>query len=256
MENLQEDEPPPPYSPGADPNFSFLCDEAPYQPLQQRHDADAKHTFDYIENHIANARHSDDICRYGSNRFSISRTFSVPEASPRLIEGDITSISGQSHITIYTHSRRVATLRFPDNRSDDGELHYGSACNPPAEQWTSIKVTRGHLLHPTSYEFKVGNKRLAWKHHHGPHVFGGAENWVLEDLAAVGSTAPRHREHQSIPRVIVGGQSIAGFRQRPASWVHGGSTEYAVGMVSWKDQHGDEIESLALLTLVFILQQT
>jgi hypothetical protein len=253
MNTMEQEEPPPPYSPGPDPDVSFFCGQEAHQSIQQRHDPDANHTFDCIEKHIANARHSDEICRYGSNRFSVKRSSSAPGASAELLEGDIIGISGQSHISLYAHSRRVATLRF---RSDYGELHFGPAYNPAAEQWTPIELTRGHLLHPTSYEFRGGTKRLAWKHHHGPHVFGGAGNWVLEDLAAVGSAAPRHREHQSIPKVIVGGHSIAAFHQRPGSWVHGRSPEYTVGEVRWKDEHGDEVEYLALLTLVFILQQS
>ena len=53
MYDLEEEEPPPPYSPGTHPDASFLSNNGANQRLQQDHDPDSNHTFDSIEKHIA-----------------------------------------------------------------------------------------------------------------------------------------------------------------------------------------------------------
>ena len=49
---------------------------------------------------------------------------------------------------------------------------------------------------------------------------------------------------------------MAVFHARPGSWIHGRSPEYVVGQVKWQDEHGEEVELMALLTLAIILQRS
>ena len=49
---------------------------------------------------------------------------------------------------------------------------------------------------------------------------------------------------------------MAVFQARPGSWIPGRSPEYVVGQVKWGDEHGEEIERMALLTIAVILQQS
>jgi hypothetical protein len=69
---------------------------------------------------------------------------------------------------------------------------------------------------------------------------------------------PAHRREGArwVQKVIIGGHTIAVFQARPSSWIQGRSPEYVVGQVKWGDEHGEEVELTALLTLAVILQQS
>lgn len=253
MERFDTDEPPPPYSPGPGRDaFSQSSD----LPSHQTHNADANHTFACIETNIASARHAHSIHRHGSNRFTIERSASARSDLGSPLEGQTININSTTYYTsIYSNKKRLATAKFLEGRPDFIETYIGPAYNSSTDGWRSIKFTRGNLLHPTSYEFEAGSRHLAWKHHHGPHLLGSTGNWTLEDVSAIGLIAPSHREHQSRKKIITGGQSMATYRANPGSWVPGHSLEYTVGEVRWKDEHGEEVEIMALLLLVVILQQ-
>ena len=245
MASFGEEEPPPPYSPSPDQESTVLADHTP----------DTSHTFDRIERHIEHAKHCHEIRRHGNNRFTIERMARAPSFPGERIEGQTIVSDGVSHTTLYAHNMRIATARFFE-LSDVYQIHIGSSYHPRESQWTHIEFTHGSLLHASSYEFKAASKSLAWKHSHGPHLFGGSGNWHLEDLADVGARAPRHREVTGyVPKIISGGQTIATFRATPCSWVHGRSPEYIVGHVKWTDEYDEGIELTALLTLIVALQQ-
>ena len=187
MDPFEDDELPPPYSPGPSPGPSLGLDGEVV--FHEHHVPDTKQTFDCIERNIANAKHCHEIRRHGHDKFTMERMSGMPSSVPAKIEGQTLTSDGTSHTTLYADSRRVATARFLEHRHDCAELYFGPVYRPSETQWKPMKLIRNGLLHSTSYEFEASSKHLAWRHSHGPHLLGGSGDWILEDLSAVGSIA-------------------------------------------------------------------
>ena len=183
MDPFEEDESPPPYSPGPSPGPEGDA------VFNDHHAPDAGQTFDCIEKSIANAKHCHEIRRHGHDKFTMERTATTPSSTGARIEGETVTRDGTSHTTLYANSRRVGSARFLEHRGDCAELYLGPAYSPPPTQWKPMKLTRNGILHSASYEFEAGSKHLAWRHSYGPHLLGGSGDWRLEDLSAVGSIA-------------------------------------------------------------------
>lgn len=242
MDPFDDEDLPPPYSPGS----PLSC---------PTHHPDASQTFEHIEMHITTAKHCHEIRRFGHDRFAIERKGLTSNDTFSFLEGQTITDDTTAHTALYARCNKIGSARISTGHSDFDICLASSHDSSPSDH-IRVEHIRGGLLHSSSYRLKVGSRKLAWRQCHGPHLFGGSGDWVLEDLHAVGSLAPsHHRANGTGPKIIVGGQIMAVFRAMPCAWIHGRSAGYTVGQIKWSDEHGDTVELTALLALVVILQQ-
>lgn len=235
----QEDSSPPPYSPGTD--------------IPQDHTPDSRQNFDTIHDHIAAAKHSYEFQSEGDSL--VIRKLMIGREALLGTRADRDAAANTTEVFLLKDDRPVAQARVGHGHKDF-EIYAGRQVNPSEPEWIPVRCKSDGMLKPHSYHFHAGSKRLAWSQRNAFAIGSSKNDWKLEDESDIGRPASQHRFHGTAKKMVAGGMEIAAHHSKAKSSSAMNKTVASEGRVEWKDDFGDDLEMLALVTLIVILQRS